>query len=391
MQTQRIIFCCFFLYTITFSCIDPYFPENQLTFQSKLVVDGLITDIYENQVIRLSLTSKTDTLTLLPFSGCFVEVFDKNGNVFIFNESPSEPGNYIGIIPLNHFYFGNSFQLHFILQNGEEYESNFETFIPTYSSNKLHYSRVSKESNNPDITYDGLQFFYDFKANEDESKYYRLKIEETWEYHATFPITIFYSDGYQKVKPDSSLFFCYQSTTLDDIFLLSTQGFEKNEYINFKLHYVTNESQRLKFRYSILLKQYSLSEAMYNFWQSIAKNNQENGGLFSSQPALVQGNVTHVNFPEEKVLGFFGVSSVIEQRIFINPPENLTFMEKNICIPSIPYTEGGWPYNTTPNEWPIYFIYFFDILSESSVLGVAPPECFDCRMLGGSVTKPDFW
>ncbi|OFX44704.1 MAG: hypothetical protein A2W95_14280 [Bacteroidetes bacterium GWA2_40_14] len=373
------------------SCIEPYYPENQLNFNSKLVVDGLLTDESENQVIKLSYTSKIDTITINPLSGSFVEVFDRNGYNFVFNESSEEPGTYKGIIPLTHFYQNNSFQLHFILPGGEEYESSIETYKPSNPGINIHCSRISKESNDPELVYDGLQFYLDYRAGENENRYYRIKIEETWEYHSAFPITIYYSGGYHKVKPDSSLYFCYQSNILDDLFLLSTNGFEKNEYLNFKLHYVNNTTPRLKNRYSILVKQYSLSDEMYIFWQNIAKNNQQNGGLFSTQPAFIKGNITYINHPEEQVLGYFGISSVIEKRIFIEPPENLKFIENNICIPSVPYTEGGWPGNTTPNEWPIYFIYFYDIISESSVLGVAPPECFDCTLLGGSVTKPAFW
>ncbi len=371
------------------SCIEPYIPESQKDFVPKIIVDGLITNESEYQNIKLSYTSKIDSLLFIPLSGCFVEVLDDLGNSYFFEET--YPGNYNGKVTKENFVSGREFQLHFILSNGEEYESDMEKLTNSPPIDSIHYSLETKPTTDPAISYQGMQFYYNFKASNEDNRYYRLVVEETWEYHATYPISIFYSGGYQTISPDSSLFFCYNTQRINDIFLISTDGFEKNEYENFQLHFVDNQTQRLKYKYSILLKQYSISQNASNFWANLKKNSQESGGLYETQPALVIGNIHHVNYPDQMVLGYFGVSSVQEKRIFFVKPDDFTFAQDFYCIASKPNTEDGWPGQTDPTEWPIYFLYVFDMETESTILGIAPVECFDCTKSGGTTTKPEFW
>ncbi len=370
------------------SCIEPYIPENQNDFVPKIVVDGLITDEKEEQTIKLSYTSNIDTLAFEPLSGCFVEVFDDVGNSYSFWEI--YPGNYVGSIPSVNLIPNRSFKLHFILNNGEEYESDFQKLHSSPTVDLIHYEIDNKETSDPEISHPGVQFYYDFKAPEDYERYYRLVVEETWEHHATYPISIFYSGGFQKIKPDSSLFFCYQSNTINDIFLISTSGFVKNEFKNYQLHFVDNQTQRLSHKYSFRIKQYSISKEAYEFWLNLEKNNQQNGGLFETQPAIVAGNIKQINFPEKQVLGFFGVSSVSEKRIFITDLQDFPFFHDYNCIASKANIDF-WPYTTDPSEWPIYFLNLFDSESGTTVLGIAPPECFDCTKSGGTTHKPYYW
>jgi hypothetical protein len=371
------------------SCIEPYIPDNQNDFVPRIVVEGLMTDESENQTIKLSYTSRIDSLKYSPVSGCFVEVFDNLGNCYSFQEL--YPGNYEGVIPLHNLLPGREFQLHFITTNGDEYESNFEKFNPCPAIESIHYIMDTRETSDPLVSFQGLQFYYDFYGSEEFDRYFRLTVEETWEYRAKYPITVYYSYGFQKTKADSSLFFCYNTNSINDIFLISTKGFEKNEYVNYQLHFVDNQTQRLKYKYSLLIKQYSISEAAHSFWVNLEKNNQQSGGLFETQPAVVEGNINCINAPNESVLGYFGVSSVNEKRIFVEKPDGITFIEEYSCEPSKPNFEGGWPGNLTPDEWPIYFIYYFDIYAENTILGIAPQECFDCTKRGGTTHKPNFW
>lgn len=372
-----------------YSCIEPYIPESQKDFVPRVIVDGLITNESENQVIKLSYTSSIDSLKFDPLSGCFVEVLDDLGNSYFFEES--YPGIYNGKITIENLIPGTAFQLHFILNNGEEYESDLETLTNSPPINSIHYLLQTKATTDPEISYQGMQFYYNFKATDEYDRYYRLVVEETWEYHAAYPISIFYSGGYQTISPDSSLYFCYKTQRINDIFLISTDGFEKNEYENFQLHFVDNQTQRLRYKYSLLLKLYSLSRNASNFWVNLKKNSQESGGLYETQPALVIGNIHHVNYPDEMVLGYFGVSSVQEKRIFFTKPDDFTFAQDFYCIASKPNIEDGWPSQTDPTEWPIYFLYVFDMETEGTILGIAPVECFDCTKSGGTTTKPDFW
>ena len=238
----------------------------------------------------------------------------------------------------------------------------------------------------------GVQFFLDFKAPDDFGRYYRVSAEETYEHHATYPIGIYFAGQFFYQPADYSLFTCYSIEPLNNIYLISTKDLNKNQYIKYQMNFVSNQTQRLMYKYSLLVKQMSISDEAYDFWNNLNKNNQESGGLYDTQPALVEGNIYSVSDPNERVLGFFGVSSVKSKRIVVsNIP--ISFPDDYHCTPSKPNWEGGWPFNTSYVEWPIYFVNYYDISSSSPnpELYVADKDCFDCRLIGGTTVKPDYW
>ncbi len=56
--------------------------------------------------------------------------------------------------------------------------------------------------------------------------------------------------------------------------------------------------------------QMSISERAFNYWSLVFDQITNFGGPFDTPPAPIEGNVYNVNDPDEKVLGFFGVSKV---------------------------------------------------------------------------------
>jgi len=372
------------------SCIEPYIPENVNKIVPKVVVDGLITNQSEEQEIVLSYTSSPNNSKFIPLSGCTVEVIDGEGSIFNFNESYSNTGHYIGSIGMQYLNAHHQFKLHFVTSSGEEFESSMEEMMPCPPVDSVYYSVGTEETTIPSISYEGIQFYIDLIANENDGSYYRVSVEETWEYHAAYPVGIYFAGEYYHHPADYSLYYCYSSNQLDNIFLISTTGFSKNEYKKYQLNFVTNQTQRLMYKYSMLIKQMSISEGAYNFWSNLRKNNQQSGGLYDTQPAIVEGNIHSLSDPNEKVLGYFGVSSVQTKRIFVtNVP--ISFPYDFHCTPSVPYYEGGWPYNTSSTEWPIYFINYLDFETGATILGVADKDCFDCRLNGGTTEKPVYW
>ena len=71
-------------------------------------------------------------------------------------------------------------------------------------------------------------------------------------------------------------------------------------------------------RYSILVKQYVQSLAAHTYYETL-KEISDNGSILSqTQPGFFRGNISSVDNPREKVIGFFEVSSYSEKRIFFN-------------------------------------------------------------------------
>ncbi len=377
-----------FLSIIYYSCIERYYPEDYIKKNSKIVVDALITDLSENQKIKLSKSNLPGNEEFLPLSNCQVIVKDENKNEFIFTENITAPGTYEGIINLNLLKEGTQLMLYFMTEDGEEYISDFEEYIPCPEIDSVYHELQYKPTEDPDVTLAGYQFFVDLLATEKDSRYYRIQIDETWEYHSDWPIKNFYDiNGVYRslVVTDYSLFTCYKTIPVDEIFILNTSGLEQNQYYKLPLHFVSDETQRLLYQYSLLIKQYSLSESAYTFWENLKKNNQESGGLFDSQPVLVKGNIHNVNNQREEVLGYFGLSSINQKRIIIKNVKDLLFMNVPHCFP----TEVKPP---LPGERPLYFISEY-----SEDWGVtynayyAGEDCFDCTLHGGTTKEPDFF
>ncbi len=135
-----------------------------------------------------------------------------------------------------------------------------------------------------------------------------------------------------------------------------------------------------------MVSQASLSADAFSYWEKLKKNNQESGGLFDSQPANTLGNVKCLSFPEEKVLGFFGVSSIRSERIFVQDVPDLIFPDYFQCeAEAIEITEI---LSSTETSWPIYFV---PVPAGYPGYLTGNYDCFDCRQNGGDTIPPDYW
>ena len=84
------------------------------------------------------------------------------------------------------------------------------------------------------------------------------------------------------------------------------------------LHFISNESDRLAERYSILVNQYSLNEDEYNYWEKLQNISEEVGSLYDITPSSIPGNIFCIEDPAEQVLGYFSVSAKTSKRTYID-------------------------------------------------------------------------
>jgi hypothetical protein len=366
------------------SCIDRYYLDNIIDGSKKIVIDGAITDNCNEQIIRISYTSSTENPVFKNISNCVVKVVDLKNNTFEFKEDSNNPGNYKGIISEEYLIIGNKFQLNVLTPDKKTYKSSFEEMLPSPPVDSIYYYKEHHETAKVGEYVDGLQFYIDFNATSYFGKYYRWIVEETYEYHSTWPITTYYDPTGQdhSYLTDISRFVCYKTEKVDDINLLTTEGLTQNKYIKAKLHFVDDHSQRLMFNYSILVKQLSLSKQAYLYWSNMKKNNQETAGLFSKQPAMPKGNLYNENDSTEEVLGYFSVSSETSKRIIVEKVTDMEFSDVGFCDA-----------NVLNGPLPKKLIFFVEFLSSDGTTqkGYTFQECVDCTMHGGVLDKPTFF
>ena len=388
MISILIIVVVFSLY----SCTDKYDPK-EIDTTKLLVVDALITDESEDQTIILSTTTSVTEPIWEPLSGANIIVSDKGNNAFEFVESKTQNGIYLGIIPFEYLKTGNAFQLSIIMDDGKVYESSFEELLACSEVDSVYYTvnndfhpegRLKSEK--------GVSFFLDIKADFNFSKYYRWILEETYEYHSTWPIQTYWEGEWVTLPvPHHNYFYCYNTANVNSIFTATTVNLDENLILKHPLYFVNNQTQKLYFRYSLLVKQMSISEQSYNFWEGLKKNNQNSGGIFDSQPVNVKGNVICKTDENEKVLGYFGVSSVKTKRISLtrNELHGKLIYDYNVFCEQWQLERIDFIISSPEQSWPIYIAPPPN--EEESGFWYATQSCFDCRKAGGTLEVPDFW
>ena len=161
----------------------------------------------------------------------------------------------------------------------------------------------------------------------------------------------------------------------------------------YKLLEIPRDDVRISYIYSILVKQWSLSDEAYRFFRTQKLYTEESSGLFTPMPTEISGNVKCVSNPKIKVRGYVLAATITSKRIFI--------YEKDLNIPS--------EYENCRFEFPDplngnWIKRWTEKVDEGKAIAVIPSgsldlnstlynqECFDCMQTKGSTKKrPDFW
>ena len=385
-MNRRLFYILFLSLVALSSCIDRYFIDDEVSFKSSLVIDGTITDEQELQKIFISHSSNLEKMDFQYVANALVKVMSDDGTEFQFNFEFSS-NSYWGIIPQHYLKPGNAFKL-IVQYENKVYESTFETMSKSPVVDSVYHEvQINQFYNNDNRPRTGLQFYLDLKVDSEFSSYYRWKLEETYEYHATWPISRYWAGGWVDAGQDNTYFVCYKSEPIQTILSVTTDYVE-DVYLKYPLHFVDNTTQKLYYRYSLLVKQYSLTAEAYTFWQQLMENSQNSGGLFDKQPANIYGNISCLSDANEKVLGYFSVSQVSSKRIFVDDVPGMTFTDDLFCVPELldlPIVI----YNSKPKDWPIYLAPI--PTGGKPGIYIAPNYCFDCQKAGGTIEKPAFW
>lgn len=363
------------------SCIKAFEPTYKDESINKYVVQGTLSSKEGWHSIFVSTSSGVENAAYQPLSRCKVSIIDDLGNEF---PAEADGGEYLVWMSKENLVVGRGYKVKVVTSNGEQLESEYDYLPDGPEVIKPFYEIESHPIQDIGEFLDGLQFYIDLKANNNQSRFYRWQIIETWEYHSRYPVEFYYDGQVQQVSPpDSSEFYCWVTDQVDEIFTLNTTNLTSNEIVDFPLHFVTNNSSRLGVLYSLLINQIALSEDAYNYWEQLRQNNTEQGGLYSSQPLAVKGNLKNLTYPDKEVLGFFQASTVHSMRIFVEPPSiDMLFTDK--CSPSL--LEHGFN-EIKPYEYPAYL----QTIDGNYSMILLNDECVLCTLRGGTTEKPDFW
>jgi len=363
-------------------CIKVFDPQIDSTVENKYVVSGRVIDLEGWQEVEVSQSSPIESPAYLPVSGCQVKIQDNKGNEFLMEEY--KPGSYHVWMSREYLTAGTSYQVKVTTPGAEELASGFDTMPTGPPLDSVYYLIEDVPTTDPEISLRVMQFYVDLKANNSNSRYYKWEVEETWEYETAYPYEYYYDGDIHKIEPpDYSTKVCWRSGLFRNVFTISTKNLSQNSYSHYPLHAIDGHSSRLSIYYSMLVRQLALSEEAYNYWEQLRINSNEQGGLYEKQPLAIRGNLQNVSTPEKVVLGYFYAASQSDRRYFYHDIKGIELDFDDGCIRE-ELGIGGWK-NVYPWEYPVYFTY---VLGQLKTLS---KECIDCRAMGGTIVKPDFW
>jgi hypothetical protein len=385
MPAIRGIFIWVAILVMLPGCIDPYSPDIE-DDQVSLVVEALITDQPGEHTVSLSTSSPLNDTSRYRLSGAMVDVVNNRGGIMEFVEV--EEGLYSRWFGEGEVESGVDYMLRIVTPDGAVFESDPEQLAgPSPQVDDVYWQFDTIGTADPENPLHGIQFYLDMQGEERHARNYRWALEETWEYHAAWYIQ-YVSDGTTIEKwPDPYIYsYCWRTEVIPAIFIASTKLLQTNVLRKHPLHFVSEETKRLQVRYSLLVKQYSLTDRAYVYWNQVQRQNQETGGIYETQPDRVPGNIHNVQNPGQEVLGYFNVSAVTEKRIFVDGIRELFYPPIPCLLDTI----------NNPSEKPPFLLVPFYAFSVNP-LGSGPPYavggslCFDCRNGGGDIIQPDWW
>lgn len=381
------------------SCVDPYQLQTS-NYEEAIVIEASITNEVTKHEVKVSKTYRLeDDNGNASITDAEVFVTDSDGVQynFEFDTNSYKSTSEFAALP------EKQYTLTINTSNGKTYKSTpkklttvnqIESVVPIVKTNLEGERGVSITVNSFDPT--------------NTSKYYRYEYEETSK--VTAPK---WRPAYAVVNPDNSgvvghpyieLFnrteearTCYTPNKSNSIILTNTSTLIEDRVSEFEIRFLHQSDYTIAERYSVLVKQYVESLESYTYYRILQELSQSGEVLSPNQPGFIAGNLFSVDNPNEKVVGYFNVSSVSEKRIFFNytdlfPGEALPpyfdvceEIEFNYCFDPAPAECDGTSLNgLVLNDAVIY--YQISGLNYTFI----KPVCGDCTSFSSNI-RPAFW
>ncbi len=367
-------------------CVEPYSIPGVKSDGRYLVVDAFVDSETKTGTVVLTSTIPLESTKIIAETGASVFVEVKDGGTAQFKEEGK--GTYV---------------LHSInLTEGEECRLHITT-----AAGKEYYSQYVKAKTTPpidSITWDaGSRFLTVNVTTHDDARkslFYHWKYVETYQYTSKFESYVFYNPAngsvIDRILSDTlKNHVCWKTSPSTNILIATTKNLSEDVVTKFPVVQVEAASYKNKIRYSLLVKQYVIDENEYNYWNQLKKNTESVGTLFDPQPSQITGNLYCSSDPNELVLGYFSVSSVVQQRIFIDAAE---LPYKRYTTPFDGCQLDSMSVDQFPPEPSKMLVTRIVKEINGSLPGIltgymiSSKECVDCRIyLKGDNKKPDFW
>ncbi len=288
-------------------CLQPFQPPEAGGGRGLLVVDGFLNLGGDTTLIRLSRTQNlTEGEDPPAEERAQVSIEGDRGTSYRLTEAAGGRYLLLNTVPDA----GQQYRLRVRTARGQEYLSEYVPVKVTPPIDSITW-RAGGE---------GVQVFVNTHDPLANTRFYRWEFSETWEFSTPFSLLYTYRKGIREY-PGEVTGRCWTGASSRNVILGSSARLSEDIIYQYPVTLVVPSSPKHRIRYSILVKQYALTQQGYDYWQNLKRNTENLGTLFDPQPSQVSGNIRSVSNPDEPVLGFFSAYSTQQKRIFITRNE----------------------------------------------------------------------
>lgn len=382
-----------------YGCIEP-FETTFEDFESAIVVEATITNKMERQRVFLTRTYEFEDDGPSAETNANIKV-SAGENIYMFQES--SPGVYVSQQEFA-AQANITYQLLVETQDGRSYSSGERTLTQATQIDEVRATRITNN-----LGEEGIGIFVDSFDPAGSSVNYRYQYEETFKIIAPNWIPL----DLEKVPPEEATRICdvrivpdsysgetcFRTDFSNAIIQTNTGDLEEDRVSNFMVRFVNRNNYIISHRYSILVRQFVQSNAAYNYYETLNEFSGNDSFFSQTQPGFLEGNVSSDTNRDEKVLGYFDVASVTEQRIFFDyedlfPGENLPPYLEPCVFNSPPLSRGSPPVCVLSSMVENNLVRYVDNNESPGEMEgpykVVPRVCGDCTEIG-NVNPPEFW
>lgn len=372
------------------SCVEPFQPQI-INFKSALVVEATITDENKQQEVRLSRTFPLDTAGVYEESGAKVQVLDSNGAAYDFSDQGQ--GRYVSNMSFA-AQSGMGYTLNIVTTEGVTYSSTEEIAPNPTQIDSVYAVRDFKD----DGAEEGMFIYLDSFDATGKNKYYRYEYEETYKIIAPFwtnkELYLIPPDNLVDVRIRSQEEqVCFKTNRSADILQAKTDDFNEVRITQFPVRFINRNDFSISNRYSILVKQWIQTREAYVYYNTLNELSGSESVFSQIQTGFLEGNITSTD-KNENVVGYFGVSSYDEKRIFFDYVDFFRGEDRPPYIVECPFLSN---INALITDIERHATTYWDDnngqygnFSKPSPYIVVPVECGDCTVLGSNEV-PEFW
>jgi len=378
--------CAFCFVLLILSCKKPYSPRIISTSQNYLVVEGLINSGNDSTVIKLSRTvSLNSNASSTVENGAIVTVEDDQSNSYPLTQVGA--GTYASApLPVD---YTRTYRVRIKTNDGNEYLSDLVQAKASPPIDSVGFQ----------VAGNSLNIYVNAHDPSNATRYYRWDYQETWQFHSNYNSEyIIAGDTIIPRPPAQSVYYCFANDVSSSVILASTTKLSQDVVYQAPITQISSISEKLEVKYSILVRQYALTQDAFQFWQELQQNTEQIGSIFDAQPSSSIGNIHCISNPAERVVGFISAGSITTKRIFITNAQ-VPFG----WIAQSPYdceNQEAFYDDPTTHQNDVEAVLFSSgnyvitsaIIQNNAIVGYrySSEECTNCT-LRGTTQQPVFW